>query len=55
MGATPPGPVWVGIEQDGVLVATARATTDGVKRADIADVCRAASLQGQGLGKTLIR
>lgn len=48
-------PVWVGMEEDGALVATARATTDGVRRAYLADVCVAPHLQGQGLGHALIR
>ena len=47
--------VWVGVEQDGALVATARATTDGVKRAYVADVAVAEPLQNQGLGRSLMR
>lgn len=48
-------PVWMGIEEDGALVATGRAITDGVKRAYIADVCVAEDRRGLGLGKALIR
>ena len=48
-------PVWVGVERQGALVATARATTDGVKRAYLADVAVHEALRGQGLGRALIR
>ena len=45
---------WMGIEEDGVLVATGRAIADGVKRAYIADVCVAEDRRGLGLGKALV-
>lgn len=47
---------WVGARDErGRLVATARATSDGAKRAWIYDVCVAPEWRGRGLGEALVR
>lgn len=48
--------VWVGARDErGRLVATARANTDGVRHAYVADVAVAAEHRGRGLGATLFQ
>jgi ribosomal protein S18 acetylase RimI-like enzyme len=46
---------WVGALEDGRLVATARALSDGVKLALVFDVMVAPDWRGRGLGEALMR